>query len=147
MAISGPTLAALALCGAALAISATGVAAQSGDPRAAATPAVTVRELLAALSGCIWRETVLHPLVAAEPTPGMRLAIRFSVTRWGTIFGEPRFSFTSAGPPATRAAYQAAVAAALSRCTPARVTDELGGAIAGRPIVITFVETRGTRSA
>lgn len=124
-----------------------GLAAQGEDPRVAPAPAATVPELLASLSGCVRRETTLHPLVAADPRPGMRLAIRFSVTRLGAIFGEPRFSFTSAGPPATRAAYQAAVAAALSRCTPARVTDALGGAIAGRPIVITFVETRGTRSA
>ena len=122
----------------------TGAAAQSATALRLAT---TVPELRAALSACIGRQTILHPLIAADPAPGMRLAIRFSVTRWGAIFGEPRFTFTSAGPPATRAAYQAAVAAALSRCTPARVTDELGGAIAGRPIVITFVETRGTRSA
>ena len=141
----GPRLATFALSGAAVAASVTGLAAQG--PALGAAPSATLPELRAALSACIRRETILHPLIAADPTPGMRLAIRFSVTRWGAIFGEPRFSFTSVGPSATRAAYQAAVAAALSRCTPARVTDELGGAIAGRPIVITFVETRGTRSA
>lgn len=143
MTAGGSSLSVLVMSGAALVAAATGLAAYDG----AARPAATVPELRAALSACVGHETILHPLIAADPVPGIRLAIRFSLTRQGAVFGEPRFTFTSPGPPAARAAYQAAVAAALGRCSPARVTEELGGAIAGRPIVITFVETRGTRSA
>ena len=67
----------------------TGAAAQSA---VALRPATTVPELRAALSACIGRQTILHPLIAADPAPGMRLAIRFSVTRWG------RFSASRVSP-------------------------------------------------
>jgi hypothetical protein len=41
-----------------------------------------------------------------------------------------------------RDSYHHAIIAALERCTPLPFTTELGGAIAGRPIAIRFVDNR-----
>ena len=35
----------------------------------------------------------------------------------------------------------------LKRCTPLPITAELGGAIAGRPLVVPIVETRNAKKA
>ena len=45
-------------------------------------------------------------------------------------------------PPETREIYRNAITAALERCTPLPFTDGLGGAVAGRPIAIRFVDNR-----
>jgi len=45
-------------------------------------------------------------------------------------------------PPETRETYLHAITAALGRCTPLRFTEGLGGAVAGRPIAIRFVDNR-----
>ena len=44
-----------------------------------------------------------------------------------------------------RAAYQRAVAAALKRCNPLAFTPKLGGALAGRPFAIRFIDNRDFR--
>ena len=41
-----------------------------------------------------------------------------------------------------RDAYRDAVNAALSRCLPLHFTDGMGGAVAGRPIAIRYVDNR-----
>ena len=80
--------------------------------------------------------------------PGMRVTLRLAFTRDGEILGEPRFTFTTPGvPPEIRAAYQRAAVDMLNRCTPLPITKELGGAIAGRPLVIPIVETRNEKKA
>jgi hypothetical protein len=43
----------------------------------------------------------------------------------------------------TRKTYRDAIDAALARCTPLTLTKGLGGAIAGRPINIRYVDDRG----
>jgi hypothetical protein len=45
-------------------------------------------------------------------------------------------------PAAVRDLYRDAVNAALSRCTPLHFSKGMGGAIAGRPIAIRFVDNR-----
>jgi hypothetical protein len=45
-------------------------------------------------------------------------------------------------PPAARNIYHDAIMAALERCTPLPFTPGLGGAIAGRPIAIRYVDDR-----
>ncbi len=97
------------------------------------------------MNACLIREAEAHPAVA-EPLAGTRISIRFAMTRRGDLQGEPRFTFMSAKTGPARERYQLALAAALSRCLPARVTDALGGAIAGRPLTYTFIERRGVRA-
>jgi hypothetical protein len=88
----------------------------------------------------------MPPLDIARP--GMRVTLRLAFTRDGEILGEPRFTFTTPGVSAEiRAAYQRAAVDMLNRCTPLPITKELGGAIAGRPLVIPIVETRKEKKA
>jgi hypothetical protein len=80
--------------------------------------------------------------------PGMEITIRFALNRDGEVLGEPRFTYmTRVITPAIRAAYQRAVIAMIKRCTPVRMTPTLGGAVAGRPLSLRFVDTRGQRGA
>jgi hypothetical protein len=105
-------------------------------------PLNTLNDLFAALRAC-W---VPPPL--AEARPGMEISVRLSFTRKGEVMGEPLFTFVTAGVSAEhRGIYQRAVAAALSRCAPLPLTDGLGGAIAGRPISIRFIDQRNQRGA
>lgn len=105
-------------------------------------PLNTIEDVFAALRGC-WT-----PPPAAEARPGMEISVRLSFTRSGEIMGEPRFTFVTPGTSsAHRATYQRAVAAALNLCTPLPFTDGLGGALAGRPISIRFIDTRNQRGA
>jgi hypothetical protein len=62
------------------------------------------------------------------------------------MIGEPRVTYTSPdAPPAARNTYHDAIMAALERCTPLPLTPGLGGAVAGRPIAIRFVDNRNTQ--
>ena len=52
-------------------------------------------------------------------------------------------TFATAGVPAdTRATYLKAINASLDACLPLKFTGGLGGAIAGRPIAIRYVDNR-----
>jgi hypothetical protein len=74
---------------------------------------------------------------------GMQMTVRFSLKRSGEIIGTPRVTFTSPdAPSAVREAYHNAITAMLERCTPLPLSRGLGGAIAGRPIAIRFVDNR-----
>jgi hypothetical protein len=97
----------------------------------------TLSAMFEALRGC-W-----VPPPAAESRPGMQMSVRLSFKRNGEIIGEPRVTYTTPGtPPEVRDAYYHAITAALERCTPLPFTTGLGGAIAGRPIAIRFVDNR-----
>jgi hypothetical protein len=50
-------------------------------------------------------------------------------------------------PADVRDIYRDAVNAALKRCTPLHFSDGMGGAVAGRPIAIRFVDNRSTENA
>lgn len=102
-----------------------------------AKPLNTIRDVFAAIHAC-W---LPPPMDQAQE--GMEIAVRFSFTRDGGILGEPRFTYlTRDVTQQVRTAYQRAVAATLARCTPLPFTPELGGAIAGRPFAIRFIDNR-----
>src|ERR1700710_1534859 len=97
----------------------------------------TIGDLFAALRSC-W-----SPPPADTAREGMQMSVRFSFKRSGEIIGTPRLTFATAGVPAdTRATYLKAINASLGACTPLKFTGGLGGALAGRPIMIRYVDNR-----
>jgi len=97
----------------------------------------TLRELFAALRGC-W-----VPPPAAESRQGMQMSVRLSFKRSGEIIGTPRVTYATPDTPReVRDLYHQAITAALERCTPMPFTTGLGGAVAGRPIAIRYVDNR-----
>ena len=97
----------------------------------------TIRELFAALRAC-W-----VPPPKDEARHGMEYTVRFALKRDGEIIAPPRVTYSSHdAPAAVRDLYRDAVNAALSRCTPLHFGKGMGGAIAGRPIAIRFVDNR-----
>jgi hypothetical protein len=99
----------------------------------------SIRAMFAALRDC-W---VPPPKDAARH--GMEYTIRFAFKRDGEMIGPPRMTYSSHDAPAeVRDRYRSAIDAALKRCTPLHFTDGMGGAVAGRPIAIRFVDDRTT---
>jgi hypothetical protein len=97
----------------------------------------TIGDLFAALRSC-W-----SPPPADTAHQGMQMTVRFSFKRSGEIIGTPRLTFATAGVPAdTRATYLKAIDASLAGCAPLKFTGGLGGALAGRPIAIRYVDNR-----
>lgn len=92
-------------------------------------PADTLAALYPRLAAC-WRTPA--DLGAAAITA------RFALRRDGSLQGTPRITFSRV-PPRQRDALVAETLSSLARCTPARVTAGLGGAVAGRPITLRFV--------
>ena len=119
---------------------AAGVAAASQNDSTTPDDEHKLNTLIAmfdALRGC-W-----VPPPATEARHGMQMSVRLSFKRNGEIIGEPRVTYTTPGaPPEVREAYHHAITEALERCTPLPLTSGLGGAIAGRPIAIRFVDNR-----
>ncbi len=100
----------------------------------------TIQDVFAALRACY------VPPPAGESKQGTQMTVVFSFKRDGEIFGEPRFTFATPGISTdVKAAYQRAVAAALKRCNRLSFTDKLGGALAGRPFAIQFIDSRDFR--
>jgi hypothetical protein len=96
-----------------------------------------IGDLFAALRAC-W-----SPPPADNAREGMQISVRFSFKRSGEIIATPRLTFATAGVPAeTRATYLKAINASLNACVPLKFTDGLGGALAGRPIAIRYVDNR-----
>ncbi len=76
---------------------------------------------------------------------GMEYTVRFAFKRDGEIIAPPRRTYSSHDAPAkVRDVYRDFVEAALQRCTPLHFSKSMGGAIAGRPIAIRFVDNRTT---
>jgi hypothetical protein len=97
----------------------------------------TLGDLFAALRSC-WT-----PPPADNAREGMQMSVRFSFKRTGEMIGAPRMTFATSGVPAdTRATYLKAINSSLNACLPLRFTDDLGGALAGRPIAIRYVDNR-----
>jgi hypothetical protein len=97
----------------------------------------TLSAMFAALRGC-W-----VPPPSADVRHGMQMSVRLSFKRTGEIIGTPRVTYTSPNtPPEVRDLYYNAITAALERCSPMPFTTGLGGAVAGRPIAIRFVDNR-----
>ena len=97
----------------------------------------TIGDLFAALRSC-W-----SPPPADIAREGMQMSVRFSFKRSGEIIAVPRVTYATAGAPAdTRATYLKAINASLQACQPLKFTSGLGGALAGRPIAIRYVDNR-----
>jgi hypothetical protein len=104
----------------------------------------TIGDLFAALRSC-W-----SPPPADAARQGMQMTVRFSFKRSGEIIAAPRMTYATAGAPAdVRATYLKAINASLDACEALKFTDGLGGALAGRPIAIRYVDNRelGKQSA
>ena len=97
----------------------------------------TIGDLFAELRSC-WSPPPTD--VAHE---GMQMSVRFSFKKSGEMIGPPRVTFATAGVPAdTRTTYLKAINTSLDACLPLKFTDGLGGALAGRPIAIRYVDNR-----
>jgi hypothetical protein len=96
-----------------------------------------IGDLFAALRSC-W-----SPPPEDAGREGMQMSVRFSFKRSGEMIATPRVTFATAGVSAdTRATYLKAINASLGACLPLKFTDGLGGALAGRPIAIRYVDNR-----
>jgi len=97
----------------------------------------TIGDLFAALRSC-W-----SPPPAEAARAGMQMSVRFSFKRSGEMIAPPRLTFSTSGAAAdTRAMYLKAINASLDACLPLKFTGGLGGALAGRPIAIRYVDNR-----
>ena len=102
----------------------------------------SIGDLFAALRAC-W-----SPPPAGAAREGMQMTVRLSFKRSGEIIGSPRLTYATADASAdVRAAYLKAVNASLDACAPLKFTGGLGGALAGRPIAIRYVDNRELETA
>ena len=100
----------------------------------------TIGDLFAALRSC-W-----SPPPENTAREGMQMSVRFSFKRSGEMIAAPRLTFATSGVPAdTRDTYLKAINASLDACLPLKFTAGLGGALAGRPIAIRYVDNRPLR--
>jgi hypothetical protein len=97
----------------------------------------TIGDLFAALRAC-W-----SPPPPDEAREGMQMSVLFSFKRSGEIISAPRITYsTREVPQQTRDLYRKAITASLDACMPLKFTGGLGGALAGRPIMIRYVDNR-----
>ena len=97
----------------------------------------TIADLFAELRSC-W-----SPPPEDSARADMQMSVRFSFKRSGEIIASPRLTFATTGVSAdTRATYFKAITTSLDACMPLKFTGGLGGAIAGRPIAIRYVDNR-----
>ena len=97
----------------------------------------TIGDLFAALRAC-W-----SPPPPDDAREGMQMSVLFSFKRSGEIIAAPRVTFsTRDAPQQTRDLYRKAITASLDACMPLKFTGGLGGALAGRPIMIRYVDNR-----
>jgi hypothetical protein len=104
-------------------------------------PLERLNELGPLLSNCL----ELPPEDDAQA--GMQLSLKLAFKRDGELLADPRFTYvTHEAPEKVKAAYEAAALEMLKHCTPLPITDEFGGAIAGRPFVVAIKETRALKA-
>jgi hypothetical protein len=73
----------------------------------------------------------------------MQMSVRFAFRRSGEIISPPQVTYVPKDVgDETRKIYRSAITAALERCTPMPFSKGFGGALAGRPIAIRFVDDR-----
>jgi hypothetical protein len=112
---------------------------EAGRP---AVPLNTIAEVFAALEAC-WIPPSLD-----QARPGMQITVLLSFKRSGELLGKPRITYeTPEASDDERRSYRAAMAQALRRCTPLPFTDALGGALAGRPLTMRFIDNRMLKQA
>jgi hypothetical protein len=109
----------------------------TGDKLHNAKSLDSIAEMYAALRAC-W-----VPPVKDEARHGMQYTIRFAFKRDGEIVAPPRRTYSSRqASDEVRNTYADAIDAALKRCTPLHFSAGMAGAVAGRPIIVRFVDQR-----
>jgi hypothetical protein len=84
----------------------------------------------------LWRGLKLC-MGAPGDNAGSELTIVFSLKRDGSLLGTPRITHSRLmGEAAAQRDFVAAAIGALEKCLPVKITDQLGGAIAGRLFAI-----------
>ena len=79
---------------------------------------------------------------------GMEVAVKLAFKRDGGLMPVQRFTYaTRDASESVKLAYHAAVVEMLRRCTPLPVSDRLGDAIAGHPLIVAVKDVRGLPSA
>jgi hypothetical protein len=100
------------------------------------SPAHNIAEVEKALAACT------APLLA-DRYQGLRITARVGFGARGQPLGPPRFTYVTPDvSDQIKAEYKTAVLDALQRCTPLSFSHELGGLIAGVPLILIF-EQRG----
>jgi len=103
-------------------------------------PVNTLAQLFKRLGSC-WQ-----PPPPRSGDPGMEITVVLSFRRDGSLLGKPSIAYeTPSVSDEDRIRYETALATTLQRCTPMPFTDELGGAVAGRPLRMRF-DARRTKS-
>jgi len=140
-------LAALALSGASAAnaqgtILMIEIRATNAQPTRPKGPVKDLQDLMAA-----WAECWSPPRLEAKRQP-LDLTFQVSFKRSGELFGKPRvINFAREVTPEERQRYYLAVAEAVDRCSQMPFTDQMGGAVAGRPFRVSFLDRRDSRKA
>jgi hypothetical protein len=140
-------LAALALAGASVAraqgtLLLIEIRATNPQPVRPTGPVNDLQEFMAAWAGC-W-----GPPPVDRSRPPLDLTFQVSFKRTGALFGKPRaISFAREVTPEERQRYYQAVAEAVERCSQMPFTDQMGGAVAGRPFRVSFLDRRDSRKA
>jgi hypothetical protein len=99
----------------------------------------TLRDLFLTLRSC-WT-----PPVIADAARGMEMTVRVSYKRSGDIFAPPQLTYALEGASQTdRDTYRTAITQSLEACAPLHFSRKFGGAIAGKPILIRYVDDRDT---
>ncbi|MFH1556852.1 MAG: hypothetical protein ABII76_18680 [Pseudomonadota bacterium] len=95
-----------------------------------AVPVETMAELSQVLYAC-W---------APPPgTAGSEITLRFGLTAKGEVRGKPLATYSVlTGDAETQRAFVAAAILALSRCTPVRMSEQLGRVVASRVLTLRF---------
>jgi hypothetical protein len=76
---------------------------------------------------------------APPGSEGSTITVGITLKRDGTMFGQPTITYSKlTGDTDAQKRFVTSALAALATCTPASITDALGGAIAGRRIFIRF---------
>jgi hypothetical protein len=100
----------------------------------------TLAEIYARIRAC-WK-----PPAPPIGDPGMEITVIMAFKRDGSLLSKPTIVYeTHSASEQDRTIYTTAVAEALQRCTPMPFTEQLGGAVAGRPIRLRF-DARRTKS-
>lgn len=95
-------------------------------------PADTLPRLYRVLAAC-WQPP------AGLGAAAVQVTARFALRRDGRLIASPRIVFASGAAGEARTRLARTTVRAIEACTPARITPELGRAIAGRPIGLRLV--------
>jgi hypothetical protein len=96
----------------------------------------TLKDIFERLYSC-WKPP---PLSQANP---IDITVVVSFNRGGAILGHPKITYESEqATDNDRLKYRIAVMETLQRCTPLPFTEGLGGAVAGRPLAVRFINRK-----